>query len=300
MSKSLKYYIQRACRKTLAAHNKDRFNPTGISLLLEKLIIFFEYGFVPDFKHPKTWTEYICGQKFYGDFERMASVSDKLKVRAYVEEKIGKQYLNKLLGVYNSVDEITKDVYNQLPEQFVVKPNHASERIYVNQTDDYEKMNRETRGFMEEFGNMNNEFHYKRIKKKLLIEKYLLSKDTPLHEYKFWVFKGRVQFIVPSINIHESKKTGNYHFRLFDRNFSEPIVQVKSPPSMKVSKPERLDEMIKIAEQLAEGWDFLRIDLYMVKNKIIFSELTPTPSAGRTFFFSLEDQKKLYDRLLNE
>ncbi len=44
--------------------------------------------------------------------------------------------------------------------------------------------------------------------------------------------------------------------------------------------PENLNDMISLAEQLSDGFKFLRVDLYNIKGKIYFGELTFYPAAG--------------------
>lgn len=46
--------------------------------------------------------------------------------------------------------------------------------------------------------------------------------------------------------------------------------------------PDNLSEMIETAERLSAGFKFLRVDLYNVKGKIYFGELTFYPSSGFT------------------
>jgi len=49
--------------------------------------------------------------------------ADKYKVRKIIKEKIGEKYLNELIAVYESVDEIDID---KLPDKFVLKGTHGS------------------------------------------------------------------------------------------------------------------------------------------------------------------------------
>ena len=51
-------------------------------------------------------------------------------------------------------------------------------------------------------------------------------------------------------------------------------------PNYALELPENLKEMIKIAEQLSKGEPFLRVDLYNVREKIYFGELTLYPASG--------------------
>jgi hypothetical protein len=48
--------------------------------------------------------------------------------------------------------------------------------------------------------------------------------------------------------------------------------------------PARLREMITIAEHLAEGTDFVRVDLYLLPERIVFGELTSYPAGGQSPF----------------
>ena len=43
---------------------------------------------------------------------------------------------------------------------------------------------------------------------------------------------------------------------------------------MNVAKPEKLEEMIKIAEKISKDIPEVRVDLYLVNGKIYFGELT--------------------------
>ena len=51
-----------------------------------------------------------------------------------------------------------------------------------------------------------------------------------------------------------------------------------------VPRPEKLAEMLEISRLLSRGFDFLRVDLYNIRNRIVFGELTSYPSAGANRF----------------
>lgn len=44
--------------------------------------------------------------------------------------------------------------------------------------------------------------------------------------------------------------------------------------------PDNLKEMVSLAEKLSKNFEFVRVDLFDVKGKIYFSELTFSPCAG--------------------
>jgi len=295
-----KDFINRYAVSALKWYNKGKMKPDVISSLLEKSIFWAKQGIIPNFKEPTNWGEFVCHRKFYGDYETLASVADKKKVRKYVEHRIGNGYLKKLFDVVKHEDDIDEGRYLNYPEQFVVKPNHASERVYINNEYNYPQFITGIRGFLNEFGNRNNEFHYKHIDKKLMIEEYLNPKNDPLKEYKVWVFHGKAEFIVPSLSVYESKLNNDYRFRLYDRNWEEPEIQVRENLAAYEDPPKQLQEIIKVCEELAKGWDFIRVDLFLADDHIKFGELTPTPSAGRSFFLSLADHRYIYDTFLRK
>lgn len=293
-------FVYRIAISTLTWYNHGKKKPDFICIFLEKLIFWARLGEVPNFKNPRNFWEFICHRKLYGDHEKLAATANKIAVREYVEKRIGSTYLKKLIDVVEKEHDITEERYLSYPEQFVAKPNHASERIFINKEYNYPLFRKGIRGFLNEFGNRNNEFHYKKIEKKLLIEEYLNSADSPIREYKVWVFHGRVEFIDPSMSIHESKLTNDYRYRWYDRNWEEPKIQIRDNLAPYEKPPKQLTEIIKICEELAKGWDFIRVDIYLVGDSIKFGELTPTPSAGRSNFITLDDHRYIYDTFLKE
>ncbi len=72
---------------------------------------------------PLYFGEKIQWLKLYGNLDKYSDYVDKYKVREYVGEVIGEEYLIPLLGVYEKAEEID---YDKLPKQFVLKLNHGS------------------------------------------------------------------------------------------------------------------------------------------------------------------------------
>ena len=48
--------------------------------------------------------------------------------------------------------------------------------------------------------------------------------------------------------------------------------------SLEIQKPENLEEMIRYAEKLSKAFPFVRVDLFSEDSRIIFGELTFTPT----------------------
>ena len=54
-----------------------------------------------------------------------------------------------------------------------------------------------------------------------------------------------------------------------------------TPP---VSRPDRLDELVDLAQRLAQDTDFVRVDLYDLPGRIVFGELSSLPAGGDSPF----------------
>ena len=60
-----------------------------------------------------------------------------------------------------------------------------------------------------------------------------------------------------------------------------------------MKKPKKLEKMIEIASKISKGFPFVRVDLYDIKGKIYFGEMTFTPAAGFNFYYNDKFQIEL-------
>lgn len=72
---------------------------------------------------PYTFNEKLQWLKLYNRRQIYTMMVDKYKVREYIKEKLGDDYLIPLLGVWDDPNDINFDM---LPNQFVLKCNHNS------------------------------------------------------------------------------------------------------------------------------------------------------------------------------
>jgi hypothetical protein len=87
---------------------------------------------------------------------------------------------------------------------------------------------------------------------------------------------------------------------IYDRAFKKLDVTYKGYPSYAgpVERPGCYEEMISVAEALADGEPFVRVDLYEV-GRPVFGELTYTPMAG-LIMFDPPDFDKLLEKSYRE
>lgn len=214
----------------------------------------------------------------FGD-ERMTRLSDKFRVRTYVEERVGASYLVKLLWHGTDPRAIP---FDDLPAAYMIKTNHGScQCIPVRGEADRGDIARKLGAWLgENYYFSAWERQYFDIEPRILVEEMLDDgqPDGPL-DYRFWCFNGHVEMIQvdnsvwginPFYDLNWNRIPGGYRPKARD-------VEIERPPN--------LDEMIRIASRLAEDIDFVRVDLYNLRGRIVFGEMTFTPMAGFRKFY---------------
>jgi len=253
-----------------------------------RLKFFYKLHRWPDFEHPKDINEKINWMKFYGDTTSWPLLADKYRVREYVAERIGEEYLIPLIGKWDTVDDIDWD---QLPQQFVMKCNNSSGDVVVctdKKTLDKKKTLQHFRKNLQTpYGILTGEEHYKQIRPCIIAEELLDGSTQPnksqsLVDYKIWSFNGKPEFIVCYGSRHDK-----YYCEIgvYDRNWdAHPEYLCYSshyiPEHQLMPKPACLDDMLHIASCLSKGHPQMRVDLYEVNGHIYFGELTLTSSGG--------------------
>ena len=208
----------------------------------------------------------------FNSFDPLAvTCSDKYEVRAYVKEKIGAQYLNTLYGVYSSVAEID---WEKLPNTFVMKGAHSSGDVLI--CKDKSKLNiREAtfelkRWLRKDYYNHTNEWVYKGLEHRIVCEEYLEDSSGQLTDYKIFCFNGE-----PKIIKVDFARYGDHKKVVYDTDWNRLDVALRfASEGVSAKRPEKLDEMLEISKTLSKDFNHVRVDLYYLKGRIIFGELT--------------------------
>lgn len=275
--------LQNIKKKFLRHLRKMRFLPPRIYVR-----IHYEYftGKKLDLENPREFNAKIEWYKVYFRPKILTQLADKYEVRSYVEEKIGKQYLNELYAVYNSAKDID---FDSLPDQFVIKANHTNTHNLIIK----DKKNLDKKKVIKQFNKWltknqyykrGQEWAYKDIKPKLVIEKFLKEKDRDsLIDYKFYCFNGKPKFIDVHLDRMDDHKQGCFdlEFNLLPFGKSKNYNKISSD----IEKPTNLAEMIFLAEKLADKLPFVRVDFYSIDGKSIFGEMTFYPADARKEFY---------------
>ena len=240
-------------------------------------------GYSLNLDNPITFNEKLQWLKLYDRRQEYTMMVDKYKVRDYIADQLGGEYLIPLLGVWDNPDEID---FNALPNQFVLKCNHNSGLGMCICKDksklDIDKVRSELRkGLNQDYYLVHREWPYKNIPRKIICEQYMedSSQKGSLTDYKFFCFNGVADCVMVCLD----RFSGDTKFYFFDKSWELKRLNIRgknAPEGFTIPKPICMDEMFRIAEQLSAGLTFSRIDLYECNGKVYFGEITFFPDSG--------------------
>jgi len=221
--------------------------------------------------------------------------SDKLRVRSYVAEKVGTEFLVPLLWNGNNPEEIP---FDELPRKFCIKTNHGcgyniivKDKGQLDKTKAKEQLKKWLATNFCESALLGVSWGYKNVKPTIIVEAFIDDNGNIPLDYKFFCFSGRVELLQMNFD-----RFGDPYEKTFDRHFNALDLWqgTKQYPGI-VLRPDNYEEMIRISESLAANLDFIRVDLYNVQGKIVFGELTCYPGGGM-----IEWIPRRYDYILGE
>lgn len=235
-------------------------------------------------KNPQRYTEKIQWYKLFYRNPIMIKCVDKYYVREYVKSKGLEEILNEIYFVVDSPEKID---FKKLPEKFALKVTNGSEtNIFCKEKS---KLDIEiTKRKLYEFLNMVNasagrEWAYEGSSKLIIAEKLLeddSTEDGSISDYKFLCFNGKPYYI-----IYDCDRFVGHKRNIYDLNWNNLKIGSDCPQTNReIQKPKNLETMIKIAKKLSEDFPAVRVDLYNIKGKIIFGELTFYPWSGYVQF----------------
>ncbi len=133
-----------------------------------------------------------------------------------------------------------------------------------------------TQGWLDETqASLLGEWAYSQARRCLLVEEMIVGEEIAPVDYKFFVFNGLTSLIHMNVDRH-----GDYRLRPYTPAW-EPMSHTSGHPLAPiVEAPRALEQMLDVASRLGKPFDFMRIDLYNVRDMVYLSEYTPYPNGG--------------------
>lgn len=249
-----------------------------------KLVYRARIGRPLNLNSPKGFNEKLQWLKLYDRNPLYTKLVDKAEVKPWVAERIGWEHVVPTLGVWDSFDDID---FGALPERFVLKCTHDSGGLAICRdlsTFDMAVARRKIeRSLANNYFWSGREWPYKDVRPRIIAEEYLdpAGEQVGLTDYKVMCFGGqaRCEFTCTG------RADGNLHVDFFDTEWNHmPFTRHYPNADVPPEAPERLKDMVAMAERLSEGMPFVRVDFYEVAGQYYFGEMTFYPGSGMEEF----------------
>lgn len=240
-------------------------------------------GYKLNLKSPKTFNEKLQWLKLYDRNPLYTKLVDKVLVKDWVAEKIGAEYIIPTLAVWERAEDI--DI-SQLPDQFVLKCNHDSGSIVIckdKSTFDLAAAKKKLcKALQYNWYSEHREWAYKNVKPCIFAETYMEDQRTnDLPDYKIFTFNGEPKIIQLDFDRFIDHKRNLYDI---EWNFIEATILYPSCKERSFDKPKVLEEMLNLSKQLSDEIRHVRVDFYLINDKIYFGEMTFYHGAGLELF----------------
>ena len=249
-----------------------RVLPPGLFARLQAL---GKVGYLPDLRNPRTFNERLLVKRLRDRDELIVQTADKFTLREYVRTSIGGEYLPEL---YDVVEDARKVDVDRLPPAYVMKGTHGSKwnRIVTQG----ELTNPEAQRLAADWLSRcyyweRQEWAYLELKPKVIFEENL-APGSPIDDFKVFTFAG----VARMVQLDRDRFT-RHSRALFTPAWQRLNVRfLYRWPDSPLPAPQRLDEMLALAEVLGRPFEFARVDLYAVGNRIVVGEITHYPESG--------------------
>lgn len=246
-----------------------------------------------DFNHPVTLNEKIQWLKLHFRKDIQTTMADKYGVREYIRTHFGEEYLVPLLFQTTDWRNITPENIPDVP--CIVKPNHGTGRYEIIKDKskvDVEELKVKCLEWLNlDFYKITREWPYKNIKRRIIIEKLLQTKEGTIpNDYKLHYINGKLEFVYCSIGRENENKRNIYDADWNPLYFSwvEPYKDVTDIRGKEIAPPPTFPKMKEIAEQIARDFPYVRVDFYDVDGKLYIGEITFYHGGGFDVFVPSE------------
>lgn len=245
------------------------------SLSRRALFIYFNRK-IPHLREPTTFNEKVNWRILNDRREILEFSCDKLAMKEYIRD-IAVPGLRIPRTLWTG-DDIREFENAEVPESWVLKPNHRTGRVHFGHGQpDIESLRSITRRWYRPAEAEDlHEWAYSKARPLLLAEELLGEPGSPPADYKFFVFSGNVAAVQVDVDRHTSHQRRIYlpdwsPLEVSSGNY--PLAPLETPPI-------NLQEMLSIAEAIGQPFDFMRVDLYSIDGETVFGEVTPYAGSG--------------------
>ena len=252
---------------------------------------FGSHAYWANVRYPRTFNEHILASKLDDSLRILGKeVVDKFAAKQYVSDRVGGGLVIPTIGCY---DDLPSLLTARFPGSHVIKPTHLSGQVIFKLGADQVLTVREQR-IVSKWLDTNHYFRtgepqYRDLEPRIIVEPFIETASGPPDDYKFFCWHGKPRLI----QVDTSRFQGHRR-NFFDVDWNPQDLQLRYPPSSQaISQPVVLPAMLEIAETLSAGFSFVRVDLYELRQEVLFGEMTFHPDSGNAPFGRFESDLEL-------
>jgi hypothetical protein len=223
---------------------------------------------LPDLADPRLFTELIQLRKLRDRDPRMPAMADKVAVKTIVADRLGREWV--IPSLWSGIEMPERPLWTG---PVVVKSRHGcNHTVFVRDLDrDWRAARRASARWMRrDYGWWLDEWLYAHIPRGLLIEPMVGDGRDPPVDYKVFVFGGRATHVQVHLD-----RARDHRWVVHDRDW-----RAVTDAAPAVARPTALPAMLAAAEELADGFDFARVDFYQPSGQPLFGEISFYPGSG--------------------
>jgi hypothetical protein len=249
------------------------------------------HGRFPDLIAPKTFTEKQVLFKFFGLIPD-PSPSDKLRSVGYVPAALrGSFQMPKRIWVSNR-PELPNN--GEVPDgNYYFKSNHSSGTnkpisYPISEVNKAEEERRADHWLSKIHNEHLSLWWYETMPRNVYFEEDLRMPNGDAPDWKFFVCNGRVEIFQVDTGRHSQ------HIQtVYERDGTFIDQELYFDSGSPIEMPDFLPEMIALAEGIGRNFDFIRVDMFVLRNKIYLGEIGLVPNGATTRIRSTELDERL-------
>ena len=249
---------------------------------LEKKRFIENMGYMLNLKNPTSFSEHLVWKKIYDRNPILPILANKFEIRGYIKKILGEEKAKEILVplLYATANPETIP-FDKLEGEYIIKSNHNSGPHFIvekNKAPNKEGIIKSLKKQIKyDYGILKHEWAYRKIKNKMVVvEKLLRDEEGNLpKDYKLHMIFGKCAFIQVDFD-----RFIDHSRTLYDKDWNYIPATLKFKQGREEPRPTNLDKMLALAQKLSESFDYIRIDLYSIRDKVYLGEMTHYPGSG--------------------
>jgi hypothetical protein len=238
------------------------------------------HGYLPDLGAPRTHSEKVQARKLYDRCAIFPVLSDKIAARDYVDRVLGPGTADRLMVPILAVADRFEGLDPALKRRdIIVKASHASgwnQVVRAGSEADWAVARCRARHWLSRvFGVRYLEWAYRDLPPRLLVEPLLTDPPRGMAmDLKMFCYDGVIRFYMP-----EDNSGADAQFGVFDEDFA-PAFTAWGEAAPSFVRPPDFAAMQAVACALSAGFDMLRVDFLLQRDRWYLGELTLYDGSG--------------------